>query len=194
MSAFPVVDDDGRVIGVVSEADMLVKEALNGSRAGAVTAMLHRRERDKADGLTAGDLMTHPAVTVTPQETVEHAARLMYTLRVKRLPVIDAGGCLIGIVSRTDVLAVYDRPDDEIRAEINDKVILQGLLVDPRQFAVTVQAGVVTLEGSPETASLGHHLVRNVRHVQGVVAVRDRLTYPPAGPDPFDVLARFAAD
>lgn len=102
----------------------------------------------------------------------------MYTLRVKRLPVIDAGGYLIGIISRTDVLAVYDRPDDEIRAEITDKVIVHDLLVDPCQFAVTVQAGVVTLEGTPESASLGHHLVRSVRHVQGVVAVRDLLSYP----------------
>ena len=102
----------------------------------------------------------------------------MYTLRIKRLPVIDAGGYLIGIVSRADVLAVYDRPDDEIRTEITDKVILNDFLVDPRQFAVTVQAGVVTLEGSLETASLGHHLVSKVRHVQGVVAVRDQLSYP----------------
>jgi CBS domain-containing protein len=178
VSAFPVIDDDGKVIGVVSEADMLAKEALNGDPGGTITAMLDRRERDKADGLTAGDLMTHPAVTVTPEDAVEHAARLMYTLRVKRLPVIDAGGYLIGIISRTDVLAVYDRPDDEIRAEITDKVIVHDLLVDPRQFAVTVQAGVVTLEGTPESASLGHHLVRNVRHVQGVVAVRDLLSYP----------------
>ena len=178
VSAFPVIDDDGRVIGVVSEADMLAKEALNGDPGGTITAMLDRRERDKADGLTADDLMTHPAVTVTPEDAVEHAARLMYTLRVKRLPVIDAGGYLIGIISRTDVLAVYDRPDDEIRAEITDKVIVHDLLVDPCQFAVTVQAGVVTLEGTPESASLGHHLVRNVRHVQGVVAVRDLLSYP----------------
>jgi CBS domain-containing protein len=109
VSAFPVLDEDGKVIGVVSEADMLAKEALNGTRAGAVTAMLHRRERDKADGLTAGDLMTHPAVTVTPADTVEHAARLMYTLRVKRLPVVNAGGRLVGIISRTDVLAIRDR-------------------------------------------------------------------------------------
>jgi CBS domain-containing protein len=178
VSAFPVIDDDGRVIGVVSEADMLAKEALNGDPGGTITAMLDRRERDKADGLTADDLMTHPAVTVTPEDAVEHAARLMYTLRVKRLPVIDAGGYLIGIISRTDVLAVYDRPDDEIRAEITDKVIVNDLLVDPCQFAVTVQAGVVTLEGTPEIASLGHHLVRSVRHVQGVVAVRDLLSYP----------------
>ena len=178
VSAFPVIGDDGKVIGVVSEADMLAKEVLNGEHAGTLTAMLHRRERDKADGLTAGELMTHPAVTVASEDTVEHAARLMYTLRVKRLPVIDAGCRLVGIISRTDVLAVFDRLDDEIRAEITDNVILHDFLVDPRQFVVTVQAGVVTLEGSPQTASLGHHLVRKVRHVQGVVAVRDRLGYP----------------
>jgi len=181
VSAFPVIDENRRVIGVVSEADLLAKEALAGEHAGisaALTGILHHKDYKKAEGLTAGDLMTHPAVTVRAEDAVEHAARLMYTLRVKRLPVIDAGGYLIGIISRTDVLAVYDRPDDEIRAEITDKVIVNDLLVDPCQFAVTVQAGVVTLEGTPESASLGHHLVRNVRHVQGVVAVRDLLSYP----------------
>jgi CBS domain-containing protein len=182
VSAFPVVDDDGKVIGVVSEADMLAKEVLNGDHLGTLTAMLHRREQEKADGLTAGDLMTHPAVTVVPGDSVEHAARLMYTLQVKRLPVVDSAGQLVGIISRTDVLAVFDRPDEEIRQEITDNVIVQDFLADPSQFSVTVQAGVVTLEGNPETASLGHDLVRKIRHVQGVVAVRDRLSYPDAYP------------
>jgi CBS domain-containing protein len=111
VSAFPVVDDDEKVIGVVSEADMLAKEVLSGDHLGVLTAMLHRREQEKADALTAGELMTHPAVTVTPGDSVEHAARLMYTLQVKRLPVIDPGGELVGIISRTDVLAVFDRSD-----------------------------------------------------------------------------------
>lgn len=182
VSAFPVIDDDGKVIGVVSEADMLAKEVLNGDHLGTLTAMLHRREQEKADGLTAGDLMTHPAVTVVPDDSVEHAARLMYTLQVKRLPVVDSAGQLVGIISRTDVLAVFDRPDEEIGQEITDNVIVQDFLADPSQFSVAVQAGVVTLEGSPETASLGHDLVRKIRHVQGVVAVRDRLSYPDAYP------------
>ena len=182
VSAFPVVDDDGRVIGVVSEADMLAKEVLNADHAGTLTAMLHRREQDKADGLTARDLMTHPAVTVTPDDSVEQAARLMYTLQVKRLPVIDHDGRLVGIVSRTDVLAVYDRPDSEIRQEIIDNVIVLGFLRDPDQFTVEVQAGVVTLTGDPESTSLGQDLVRKIRHVQGVVAVRDRLSYPEVFP------------
>jgi len=182
ISAFPVVDDDGRVIGVVSEADLLAKEVLNADHAGTIIAMLHRREQGKADGLTARDLMTHPAVTVTPDDSVEQAARLMYTLQVKRLPVIDHDGRLVGIVSRTDVLAVYDRPDDEIRQEIIDNVIVLGFLRDPDQFTVEVQAGVVTLTGDPESTSLGQDLVRKIRHVQGVVAVRDRLSYPEVFP------------
>jgi CBS domain-containing protein len=185
VSAFPVIDDEGRVIGVVSGADLLAKEVLNADDAGTITAMLPRREQDKADGLTARDLMMHPAVTVTPDDSVEQAGRLMYTLQVKRLPVVDRGGFLVGIISRTDVLAVYDRPDDEIRQEIIDNVIVQGFGQDPDQFTAGVQAGVVTLEGSPDSAALGHDLLRKIRHVQGVVAVRDRLSYP----DVFPVVA-----
>ena len=86
--------------------------------------------------------------------------------------------CLVGLVSRTDVLAVYDRPDEDICEEITGNVILRGFLEDPRQFAVTVQAGVVTVQGSPETAALGHDIVRKIRHVPGVVAVHDQLSYP----------------
>jgi CBS domain-containing protein len=182
VSAFPVIDDDGKVIGVVSEADMLAKEVLNADHTGTITAMLHRREQEKADGLTARELMTHPAVTVRPEDSVEQAARLMYTLQVKRLPVIDRSGCLVGIITRSDVLAVFDRSDSDIRQEISDNVIADGFLLDPTQFTVTVQAGVVTLAGSPETEALGRDLVEKIRHVQGVVAVRDRLSYPDAFP------------
>ena len=179
VSALPVIDDEERVIGVVSEADMLAKEALTDP--GVIDGLMHHQEVRKAAGLTAGDLMTHPAVTVRPGDSVEHAARLMYNLRIKRLPVVDAGGGLVGVVSRTDLLAVYDRPDEQIREEIQD-LILHEFLEDPRQFAVTVQDGVVTLLGSPETAALGHHIVGKVQHVQGVVAVRDRLSYPDVYP------------
>ncbi len=146
---------------------------------GMISGMLRHKEQQKAAGLTAGDLMTHPAVTIEPGEPVEHAARLMYARRVKRLPVTDATGRLVGIVSRADVLAVYNRPDEEIRKEITDEVILNAHLTDPARFTVTVQDGIVTLEGEPETAQNGHAIVTHVRHVQGVVAVRDRLSYPP---------------
>jgi CBS domain-containing protein len=180
VSAFPVLDDDQKVIGVVSEADLLAKAALNADRGGAITAMVHHKELKKADGVTAGDLMTSNVVTVKPEDTIEQAARLMYHLQVKRLPVVDAGGYLVGIVSRADLLTVFDRPDQEIRAEIVDDVILHEFLVDPALFMVTVADGVVTVTGAPETADLGHRIVDKIRHVQGVVAVHDELAYPPA--------------
>ena len=175
VSAFPVLGDGDKVIGVVSEADLLTKEALDGEP-GVFSGILHRRDAEKARGTTAGDLMTAAVVTVAPEDTVEHAARLMYTRKVKRLPVIDANGHLVGIISRADVLSVFDRTDEEIRAEIGE-LLRDEFLVDPHAFDVTVKHGVVTLTGVPETNEVGHELVQQIRHVQGVVAVRDRLSY-----------------
>lgn len=174
VSAFPVLGDGDKVIGVVSEADMLTKEAVD---PGVFSGLLHHRDAEKARGITAGDLMTAPAVTVAPQDTVEHAARMMYTRKVKRLPVVDANGHLVGIISRADVLAVFDRTDEDIRREITDEVILGEFLVDPKALQVKVGDGIVTLTGVPETDEIGHEIVQRVRHVQGVVAVRDRLSY-----------------
>jgi CBS-domain-containing membrane protein len=176
VSAFPVIDDDHRVIGVVSEADLLTKEALAGVMPGVFTGMFRQQEKAKAEGVTAAELMTSPAVTVGPDEPVLRAAQLMYGSRVKRLPVVDAEGKLIGIVTRTDVLAVYDRKDADIQREITENVILQHHLCDPDRFTVTVADGIVTLEGNPETAFVGRDIVEEVRHVEGVVAVRDRLS------------------
>ena len=199
VSAFPVLDDDGKVIGVVSEADMLAKEALDSEpegMPGMIAGMLRRKEHEKARGTTAGDIMTSPPITVSPDDTLERAARLMYTRKVKRLPVIDANGHLVGIVGRSDLLSVFDRPDEAIRREILDEVIRRDLSTDPAVFTVLVKDGIVTLEGMAETSDFGHDIVQRVRHVQGVVAVRDRLTYPQAGASDvgFDVIARFPTD
>jgi CBS domain-containing protein len=178
VSAFPVLDEDNKVIGVVSEADMLTKEVMEyaGSRPSGI---LHHREQAKAAGTTAADLMTKPAVTIGPSEFISKAARLMYTRKVKRLPVVDDDGRLIGIVSRADVLSVYNRPDEDIRHDITEGIILDMLLCDPQKFTVTVKDGIVTIEGMPETAAVGRDMIEEIRHVEGVVAVRDRLTYPP---------------
>jgi predicted transcriptional regulator len=131
--------------------------------------------------------MTSPAVTVAPEDTVEHAAQLMYASGFKRLPVVDAGGHLVGIISRTDVLAVFDRTDEDIRVEIIRQVIPR--LSEPSFYWVAVKNGIVTIEGTPETVSIGRNVLARVRRVQGVVAVRDRLTYPlppaPAAPRPY---------
>jgi CBS domain-containing protein len=117
VSAFPVIDDDGKVIGVVSEADLLAKEALDGGydgMPGMITGLLRRKEQGKARGVTAGDLMTQPAVTISPDDAVEDASRLMYKSKISRLPVVDSDGHLTGIISRADVLSVFDRSDHEI--------------------------------------------------------------------------------
>ena len=190
VSAFPVLDADGKVTGVVSEADLLVKEAMQGEPGGVrglLAGLVHHAARAKAAGVTAAGLMTRPAVTVGPDDTVEHAAHLMFTRKVKRLPVVDPGGRLVGIIGRADVLAVFDRPDAELREEIMSQVI-KGRS-EPSAYSVTVKDGVVTLEGNPETVAIGHDLVRRSRHVEGVVAVRDRLVYPvppvPSAPGPY---------
>jgi CBS domain-containing protein len=144
VSAFPVLDDYGQVIGVVSEADMLAKEALAGGydgMPGMITGLLRHQEQDKARGIIAGDLMTAPAVTVGVQDTVHDAARIMYRRKVNRLPVVDAQGHLAGIISRADVLAVFDRSDEEIRQEVSGDVILGEFLVHPVTPAVTVKDG-----------------------------------------------------
>ncbi len=174
VSAFPVLGDDDKVIGVVSEADLLAKEAVD---PGVFSGILHHRDVEKARGITAGDLMTAAVVAVAPEDTVEHAAQLMYSRKVKRLPVIDGRGHLVGIISRADVLAVFDRADDDIRQEITDEVIRNEFFVDPQALDVKVSGGIVTLTGVPETNEVGHEIVQRIRHVQGVVAVRDRLSY-----------------
>ena len=190
VSAFPVLDAHGRVTGVVSEADLMVKEAMLGEPggvAGFLAGLVHHGARAKAGGVTAADLMTSPAVTIGPDDTVEHAAMLMYDRKVKRIPVIAQDGRLVGIISRTDILAVFDRTDAEIREEIMTQVIAGRS--EPSYYSVIVKDGVVTLEGNPETAAIGRDLISRSRHVQGVVAVLDRLGYPvepvPSRPGPY---------
>jgi osmotically-inducible protein OsmY len=91
--------------------------------------------------------------------------------------VVDSAGHLAGIISRADVLNVYARPDEEIRREVSKDVLLRGFLVDPSGLGITVEDGVVTVSGRPETGEVGRRIIAAVRHVDGVVAVRDHLAY-----------------
>lgn len=196
VSAFPVLGEDGQVIGVVSEADLLNKLALDGGEdgmPGVISGILRHKELEKARGITAGDLMSAVPVTVRPDDTVQHAARLMYARRVKHLPVVSADQHLAGIISRADVLSVFDRSDADIREDIRAGVLQHEFFIHPDTYSVTVKDGVVTLAGQPETDEMGREIIRMVRHVQGVVAVRDRLSYPP-NPFSADVAAQFPVD
>jgi CBS-domain-containing membrane protein len=183
VSGFPVVGDDGKVIGVVSETDLLALEATapEPSTYPAPRGWHPHRTQLSTDEATAGALMTHPAVTVGPDEPVRGAARLMHSLKLQRLPVVDRDGRLAGIVSRSDVLSVFRRPDEEILREVTQDVIADGFFTDPARFTVTVHDGIVTLEGAPGSAVLGAGIVDQVRHLEGVVAIRDRFSYPRAG-------------
>jgi CBS domain-containing protein len=167
VSGFPVTAEDGKVIGVVSESDLI---ALAGGR--------HHCGHRTGGQAIAGDLMTHPAVTTSPDDMVQTAARVMHSHRLQRLPVVDRDGRLEGIVSRSDVLSVFRRNDEEIRREIVQDVIADGFFTDPARFTVTVHNGIVTLEGEPGSAVLGASIAGQVEHLEGVVAVRDRFVYP----------------
>ena len=176
VSAAPVVDTESRVLGVVSEADLLLKEERRDSRPGSSFLRPHG-DAARAQALNAAALMTSPAVTVGPDATLTEAARLMHRRRVKRLPVVDADGRLVGIVSRADLIQVYLRSDDAIATEIRDEVLRRELAIDPDTVTVTVKEGVVRLEGQVETKSLAAITGRLVRAVQGVVAVENRLRW-----------------
>ena len=180
VSGFPVVDDGGKVTGVVSETD-LVALAAEDPDPGAYPPPRGWRPHHKrltVGEATAGDLMTHPAVTIGLDELVKTAARLMHSLKLQRLPVVDRDGRLVGIISRSDVLSVFRRSDEEIHREVTQDVIADGFFTDPARFTVTVHDGIVTLEGAPGSAVLGASIVEAVRHLEGVVAVRDRFSYP----------------
>lgn len=179
VSALPVLDAGGRVVGIVSEADLLLKEEYP---AGPPTGWLfegrrRRATRAKATGGTAVELMTAPAVTVGPDATVAEAARLLHRHGVKRLPVVDPAGPLLGIVSRADLLKVFLRSDDEIARDVRQDVLQRAMWVYPGTVGVRVRGGVVTLTGRLERRSLIPIAVGLVHGVDGVVDVVDRLSF-----------------
>ncbi|WP_211592044.1 CBS domain-containing protein [Microbispora sp. H10836] len=188
VSAVPVVDGDGRVLGVVSEADLLRKEEFREQyyREGyrpPFRAWLRDRlgqesgARAKATGETAAELMTSPAVTVTAGTTTVAAARLMDEHGVKRLPVVDAEGRLRGVVSCHDLLKTFVRADGEIEREVRVEILGRSLWVDTSRAGVHVHQGVVTLTGRVDRHSDARIAVQMTRRVSGVVDVVDHLEW-----------------
>ncbi|MEW1836957.1 CBS domain-containing protein [Nonomuraea angiospora] len=183
VSAVPVLDDDNHVIGVVSEADLLCKEEFReqfypeGYRPPLRTWLRHHKSRKKAEGDTASNLMTSPAVTVPLEASAVVAARLMDAHGVKRLPVIDYNGRLQGIVSRCDLVKLFLRGDEEIAAEVRDDILGRTLWFDTSGVTVSVNEGVVTLSGRMERRAEAAIAVRVVGGVNGVVSVADELAW-----------------
>jgi len=178
VSALPVLDDDGRLVGIVSEADLILKEDPELDETARLFEGRHRRtDRQKAAGLFARELMTSPVVTIGPTESLGEAARLMHRRQVKRLPVVDEEGRLVGILARSDLLTVFLREDAEIEREVREDVIRRTLWIDPDTVTVRVREGVVRLEGQLERRSLIPVLERLVSSVDGVVGVELALSY-----------------
>jgi len=178
VSAVPVLDASGQLAGMVSEADLLLKEVGTDATGGYLISTGRRGEQAKAAGVTAADLMTQPPVTIGPEDSVVAAARRMRDCRVKRLPVVDRAGRLVGIVSRVDVLSVFSRPDTEIRDEIVKQIITAEFALDPSAFEVTVSSGIVTVSGQADSHAVALQLADALRHVEGVVDIRDRISFP----------------
>ncbi|MCX5336680.1 CBS domain-containing protein [Streptomyces sp. NBC_00140] len=184
ISGLPVVDEDEKVIGVISETDLLLRQAGTPDpyepkkrfRLATLTRA-GRRRAAKSRARTAGQLMSQPPITVPADDTIVEAARTMARHHIERLPVLDEEQRLVGIVTRRDLLQVFLRPDAEIRAEVIDEVLVRALWLPPRGIDVAVTEGVVTLSGQMERKSETEIAVSMTRQMDGVVAVVDKLTH-----------------
>jgi len=181
ISAVPVLGPADQVIGVVSETDLIEKEAHQDGVDPTPWELMTRRGRRtqaKVHGTTARELMTQPAITIGPGANLAEAARQMRKHQVKRLPVIDDKGALVGIVSRGDLLTPYLRPDTELHDEAIHGVLVGEMGIDPDLVSVRVREGVVTLNGQVENKDVAANTVRLVRALDGVVEVVDELRLP----------------
>ncbi|KAF5992385.1 CBS domain-containing protein [Streptomyces mirabilis] len=184
ISGLPVIDEDDKVLGVISETDLMVRQAgvpdpYETPRRFRFTGLTRgaRRQAAKGHARTAGQLMSVPPVTVHADETIAEAARTMARSRVERLPVVDDEDRVVGIVTRRDLIQVFLQPDDVIRREVIDEVLVRTLWLNPSTVEVAVYEGVVTLTGHVERRSEAEIAASMTDRVDGVVAVVDRLTY-----------------
>ena len=184
VSGLPVLKMGREVAGVVTEADLLAAEASTARRLHASVSRNWWPHSQRHPALTAGELMTSPAITVGPHVTIPAAARKMNTHHIRRLPVVDDNGRLLGIVSRRDLLSVFLRPDEDIEADIR-QVLDELLLAEPGEANVSVRNGIVTLTGTldPQAGRHGDLIplaIRLMWGVDGVVDIIDRLGEPQA--------------
>lgn len=189
ISGVPVVDSDGKVLGMVSERDLVARQAARPDRSGEQSGerplrrllrpLLRggRAHRSGGRAATAAGLMTRPAVTIGPRRSIAEAARVMDRSRCNRLPVIDAEGRLMGIVTRGDLLGVFLRSDHDIRKEVVEEVLVRTLWLEPNAIDVSVHGGVVALSGTLQRRSDVPLTVRFVSRIDGVVDVLDHLGY-----------------
>jgi len=179
ISGVPVVDADGVVLGVVTEADILCKEQGLAPEPGGVLGWLFEKADAEGSRLlarTAAEAMTAPPVTISPHASVSEAARTMVTRHINRLPVVD-NGRLVGIISRADLVRAFHRSDEEIEGELKEDVLLHQLWVSPDDVHVSVTEGVVELGGMVENRTQAELVAAYALRVPGVVDVTSHLTW-----------------
>jgi CBS domain-containing protein len=186
ISGMPVCDADGRVVGVISEGDILFKEQGRPEQRSAPLGWLldggSRTELKKATARTVGDAMTAPAVTIRPSSSATAAARLMIEQSVNRLPVVTQDDRLLGIVTRADLVRAFARQDAEIATEIQKDIVERVLWAEPSAIAISVREGEVEVAGELETSTDVEIFEQLVAKVPGVVSVQSRVTHrPPNG-------------
>jgi CBS domain-containing protein len=187
ISGVPVVDLGGQVAGVLSEGDILFKETGHSPRRGFVDRLLSLAPHEldaKLTARTAGEAMTAPALTIGPRRPLAEAANTMIERGVKRLPVVDDAGNLVGIITRADLVRAFVRSDETIAQEIRDDVIRRSLWIEPDQVEVVVEAGEVRLAGEVETKAEAELVPEFVQRVPGVVSVLSKLTWRENGRRP----------
>ncbi|MEU5282210.1 CBS domain-containing protein [Streptomyces asoensis] len=176
VGALPVVDGEGRVAGIVSEADLLLKEEFRDDLPDRITQRRRLADLAKAGALTAGEVMSGPAVTVHGATTSAEAARIMARRGLKRLPVVDDEGRLEGVVARSDLLKVFLRDDEDLTEEVRHEVVDRLFPLPADHIRVEVHEGVATLAGWVDRAELIPVAARLARSVEGIVDVRCTLT------------------
>jgi CBS domain-containing protein len=178
ISGVPVVDHNGRPVGVVSEADTLAKEEYDGGNTRMPLLSRERRSHwHKASGLHALELMTSPAITVLDTSSVTAAARLLAEKKVRRLCVVNLAGTLVGVISRHDIIATYLRDDAQILADIEEHVFRRGMWLFPGSLTAEVEAGIATIEGSVRNRTTAQIAAQLAQKVPGVVGVKNKIHY-----------------
>ncbi len=179
VSGLPVVEN-GRVVGVVSEADILFKGRAGKPEDIGLIGLLLELENVNVDAKlharTAGEAMTAPALTIGPRRPLAEAAASMLDHRISRLPVVD-DGTLVGIVTRADLVRAFIRPDEDIAREIRDDVIVRSLWISPEDIDVEVEDGEVTISGTADTKADAELIPSFAERVPGVVSVASTLSW-----------------
>lgn len=198
VSGLPVVDVDGTVLGVVSEADFLVKESGEGAVRHRPLARIlgdsrtSRSQLDKVHATRTADAMTAPAITIEPGRPIGEAARLMTLRNVNRLPVVEDGR-LVGIVTRADLVRAYVRTDEELAETIREDVIRRTLWLDPAAFAVEVKDGIASISGHVQRRSTADMVAHATAVVPGILEVEASITWSlddsKIQPEPVDLVS-----